>query len=172
MRMVRWVIWHCSPDAGLEIRALVVWGRARYLFVTEALHNIEYLQDSLYLYNLKARVWFEPTISIFPSKQLLITVPGSPPGLDNIPFRWLLVVPHILFISQYKTCCWLLLTIVVKSLLHREFSNLLSYLLLQTEDTNYNFSDCHPPIKKYVVNIYYLKARCKISGHSLKVAHN
>ena len=112
MRMVRWVIWHCPPDAGLEIRTLVVWGRARYLLVTEAPHNIEYLQDSLYLYNLKARVWFEPAISIFPSKQLLITVPGSPPGLDNIPFRWLLVVPHIILFPNIRLvvdCCWLLL---------------------------------------------------------------
>ena len=37
--MVRWMRWHCPPDTGLEIRALAVWGRARYLSVTEAPHN-------------------------------------------------------------------------------------------------------------------------------------
>ena len=34
--------WHCPPDTGLEIRALAVWGRARYLSVTEAPHNTEF----------------------------------------------------------------------------------------------------------------------------------
>ena len=37
--MVRWLRWHCPPDTGLEIRALAIWGRARYLSVTEAPHN-------------------------------------------------------------------------------------------------------------------------------------
>ena len=40
--MVRWLRWHCPPDRGFEIRALAVWGRARYLSVTEALHNTEF----------------------------------------------------------------------------------------------------------------------------------
>ena len=39
--MVRWMKLHCPPDTGLEIRALLVWGRARNLSVTEALNNIE-----------------------------------------------------------------------------------------------------------------------------------
>ena len=33
--MVRWLRWHCPPDTGFEIRALAVWGRARYLSVTK-----------------------------------------------------------------------------------------------------------------------------------------
>ena len=37
------VVWHYIPDTGFEIRALAVWGRARYLSVTEAPHNIESL---------------------------------------------------------------------------------------------------------------------------------
>ena len=37
--MVRWLRWHCPPDTRFEIRALAVWGRARYLSVTEAPHN-------------------------------------------------------------------------------------------------------------------------------------
>ena len=42
--MVRWVIWHCSPDTWFEIRALAVWDRARYLSVTEAPHNTEFYE--------------------------------------------------------------------------------------------------------------------------------
>ena len=39
--MVRWLRWHCPPDTGFEIRALAVWGWARYLSVTEAPHNTD-----------------------------------------------------------------------------------------------------------------------------------
>ena len=39
--------WHCPPDTKLEIRALAVWGRARYLSVKEAPHIIEYLRVQL-----------------------------------------------------------------------------------------------------------------------------
>ena len=41
-RMVRWVRWHCPPDTGFEIQTLEVWGRARYLSVTEVPHNTEF----------------------------------------------------------------------------------------------------------------------------------
>ena len=34
--------WHCPPDLGFEIRALAVWGRARYLSITEAPHNTKF----------------------------------------------------------------------------------------------------------------------------------
>ena len=40
--MVRWLRWHCPPDTGFEIRALAVWGRARYLSVTEAPHDTDF----------------------------------------------------------------------------------------------------------------------------------
>ena len=40
--MVRCLRWHCPPDTGFEIRALAVWGRARYLSVTEAPHNTDF----------------------------------------------------------------------------------------------------------------------------------
>ena len=46
LRMVRWMRWHCPPDTWFKIRALAVWGRARYLSVTEAPHNIESLRVS------------------------------------------------------------------------------------------------------------------------------
>ena len=42
LRMVRWLRWHCPPDTGFEIRALAVWGRGRYLSVTEAPHNTDF----------------------------------------------------------------------------------------------------------------------------------
>ena len=37
----RWLRWHCPPNTGFEIRSLTVWGRARYLSVTDAPHNTE-----------------------------------------------------------------------------------------------------------------------------------
>ena len=37
LRMVRWMRWHCPSDIGFEIRAVVVWGRARYLSVELAI---------------------------------------------------------------------------------------------------------------------------------------
>ena len=40
--MVRWLRWHCPPDTGFEIRTLAVWGRARYLSVTEAPRNTDF----------------------------------------------------------------------------------------------------------------------------------
>ena len=44
--MVRWMRWHYPTDTGFEMRALAVWRRARYLSVTEALYNTEYLGAS------------------------------------------------------------------------------------------------------------------------------
>ena len=46
-RMVRWLWWHCPPDTGFEIRAPAVWGRTRYLSVTEAPHNTDWMWDQL-----------------------------------------------------------------------------------------------------------------------------
>ena len=42
LRTMRWIRSHCPPDIVLEIRALAVWGRARYLSVMEdpVLHTI------------------------------------------------------------------------------------------------------------------------------------
>ena len=66
--------WHRSPDTGFEIQALVVWGRARYLSVTGAPHNITFLQVSIeetifFFGKLKARVGYELPISDFPSRR-------------------------------------------------------------------------------------------------------
>ena len=63
--MVRWLRWHCPPDTGFEIRALEVWGRARYLSVTEAPHNTDFhtwmgKKHFLFLSNRRDR---EPNLS-------------------------------------------------------------------------------------------------------------
>ena len=44
--MVRWIRWHCPPDTGFEIRALAVWGRARYISVMEVSNSINSLRVS------------------------------------------------------------------------------------------------------------------------------
>ena len=38
------VRWHFPPDTGFEIQTLEVWGRARYLSVTEAPHNTKFYE--------------------------------------------------------------------------------------------------------------------------------
>ena len=75
LRMVRWIRWHCPPDTGFEIRAPVVWDRARYLSVTGG--SQQYLtfmrelgRNIFFLWNLKDRVEFESAITNFPSRQL------------------------------------------------------------------------------------------------------
>ena len=45
LRIVRWMRWHCPPGTRFEILPLAVWGRAGYLSVTEAPHNIESLYE-------------------------------------------------------------------------------------------------------------------------------
>ena len=44
LRVLRWVRWPCPLDTGFEIQGLEVWGRARYLSVTEAPHNTEFYE--------------------------------------------------------------------------------------------------------------------------------
>ena len=56
LRMVRWLRWHCPPDTVFEIRALAVWGRARYLSVTEAPHNTDVDGEETFLFLSNRRV--------------------------------------------------------------------------------------------------------------------
>ena len=75
--------WYYPPDTKFEIWALAVWCRARYLSVTEALHNIYSLRVSgeetvLFLWNLKARVGLDLRFSM---QVASTTVPGPPPQL-------------------------------------------------------------------------------------------
>ena len=75
--MVRWMRWHWPPDTAFEIQAPAVWGRARYLSVTEAPHNIEF-------HEWAARVGLEPatfqTCSFnYCTSVPALTGPGKPP---------------------------------------------------------------------------------------------
>ena len=45
-RTVKLMRWHCPPDTGFDIRALAVWGWARFLSATEAPNNTEYSRVS------------------------------------------------------------------------------------------------------------------------------
>ena len=45
-RVVSWMRWHWPPDTGFEFRTQAVWGRARYLAVTEVPHKIGSLRVS------------------------------------------------------------------------------------------------------------------------------
>ena len=79
--------WHCPPATGLEIWALAVWGRARYLSATEAPHNTKF------------HTWMGKKHSCFfqtaengnrtPHSVLTITL-GPPP---NLKFQWLTQFP-------------------------------------------------------------------------------
>ena len=80
--MVRWLRWHCPPDTGFEIRALSVWGRARYLSVTEAPHNTNFhtwMGKKHFLFFLKPpRPGTEPRTLAWKAAVLTTTL-GPPP---------------------------------------------------------------------------------------------
>ena len=82
--MVRWMRWHCHPDTGFEIRAPAVWGRARYLSVKEAPHNIESLRVSGVKLVCQNGV---RTRDFRLSKQATLTTAPGPPY--NIMRHWL-----------------------------------------------------------------------------------
>ena len=75
-------IWHCPPDAEFEIGALAIWGRVRYLSVTEAPLNIEYLrvseEETFFLWNLKAMQSGVLTRDLLLSKQAILRGPWCP----------------------------------------------------------------------------------------------
>ena len=79
--MVRWLRWHCPPDTGFEIRALAVWGRARYLSVTEASHNTDFhkwmgKKHFLFPSNRRDR---EPNPQLLAWKAAVLTTTLGPP---------------------------------------------------------------------------------------------
>ena len=79
LRMMRWVRGRRPPDTGFEIRALVIWGRARYLSVIEAPDNNIYLrlsrEETLFHWNLNSRAGDEPAII----KQAAFAAATEPP---------------------------------------------------------------------------------------------
>ena len=72
--------WHCPPDTRFEIRALAVWGRARYFSVTEAPHN-----TSFYTRMGKKHFFFPPRLGTelrtLAWKAALLTTTLGPPTL-------------------------------------------------------------------------------------------
>ena len=85
--MVRWLRWHCPPDTGFEIRTLAVWGRARYLSVTEAPHNTDFhtwmgKKQFIFLSNRRDR---EPNPELWRERQRLTKHP---------PAFWQLMLTH------------------------------------------------------------------------------
>ena len=76
---------HCPPDTGFEIRALAVWGRERYLSVTEAPRNIESLQMSGKKHTVSLKLEGQSGVRTRDlSKQAaLATAPGPPPHMQN-----------------------------------------------------------------------------------------
>ena len=53
LRLVRWIRWHRPLDTYFKIRALEIWGRARYLSVTAASYNIQFCRVSSEIVTLK-----------------------------------------------------------------------------------------------------------------------
>ena len=115
--MVRWMRWHCPPDTGFEIRALGRVSPKYWIFTSERGRNI------LFLWNLEARVGFEPAnhCTRAPAHVHKIAYPGSSCSqyfLDTasqpIPFLrvystcWCLRYASIAILSQIKTTKWVL----------------------------------------------------------------
>ena len=81
MRLVRWLRWHCPQDTGFKIRALAVWGRARYLSVTEAPHKTDFhtwmgKKHFLFLSNRRDR---EPEPRTLAWRAAVLTTTPGPP---------------------------------------------------------------------------------------------
>ena len=82
--MVRWLRWHCPPDTGFEIRTLAVWGRARYLSVTEAPRNTDFhtwMGEKRFVYFKPPRPGTEPRTPAWKAGVLTTTLGPLPCGL-------------------------------------------------------------------------------------------
>ena len=62
---MRWMRWHCPPGTEFEIRALVVWGRARYFSVTDTIVNLYEWRNILFFWNLNGRRGSNPRSPTF-----------------------------------------------------------------------------------------------------------
>ena len=100
--MVRWLWWHCPPDTGFEIRALAVWGRARYLSVTEAPHNTDFhtwMGKKHFFVSFKPpRPGAEPRTLAWKAAVLTTTL-GPPPIHQNTNWQTERVIPMLFW------CC-------------------------------------------------------------------
>ena len=87
--MVKWMRWHCPPDTGFEIRALTVWGRARYLSVTEGPHNTSFTSGwgrNIVVSFKPPRPGDEPRTLTWKAV-VLTTILGPPPLLDTERYK-------------------------------------------------------------------------------------
>ena len=86
--MVRWLRWHCSPDTGFKTLALAVWGRARYISVTEASHKTDFHmwmgKKQLFVFFKPPRTGTEPRTLAWKAAVLTTTLgPPPPPRKGN-----------------------------------------------------------------------------------------
>ena len=84
------VRWHCPPDTEFEIWALAVWGRARYLSVTEAPHNTDFYtwMGKKHFLFLSNRLNREPRTLAWKWAVLTTTLGPPPVRLFRIPMLW------------------------------------------------------------------------------------
>ena len=82
MRIVGWIRWNCPSDTGFEIRALAVWGRSRYLSVTQAPTILDLYERTrktfLFLWILERGT--SPRSPTFQTDFILTTAPGPLPS--------------------------------------------------------------------------------------------
>ena len=107
--MVWWLRWHCPPDTGFEIRALAVWGRARYLSVTEAPHNTDFhtwMGKKHFVSFKPPRPGTEPRTLAWKAAVLTTTLGPPPYSQSGILRHWLnagLVLAHRLRLRASMT---------------------------------------------------------------------
>ena len=110
LRMVRWLRWHCPPDTGFEICTLAVWGRARYLSVTEAPHNTDFHtwmggKHFLFLSNRRDR---EPNPKAWKAAVLTTTLGPPPPQRYTLEYFKSLAHCNMRNNDMNKTWIWVL----------------------------------------------------------------
>ena len=88
--MVRWLRWHCPSDTGFEIRALAVWGPARYFSVTEAPHWLSHVdgEETFFVSFKPPRPRTEPRTLAWKAAVLTTTLGPPPPKLELCPSLW------------------------------------------------------------------------------------
>ena len=97
--MVRWLRWHCPPDTEFEIRTLAVWGRARYLSVTEARHNTNFhtwMGKKHFCFFETAETGTEPRTLAWKATVLTTTL-GPPPMNDTKRYNAFFRMDHDVF---------------------------------------------------------------------------
>ena len=143
LRMMRW---HCPPDTGFEIRVLAVWGRPRYLSITEAPLNIEVNGDETFRFFETWRLEWGPN-SRSPTFQAgscnrrtrapaLSIMLGSPSKLETLTqcsskvgsLSKTLVRHWSNIGSMYRVCSGTIYTLIIYSVIYMHITSLLVVL--------------------------------------------